>query len=204
MNKEQGVTVLKHHAAATVPICILAIALTLGLATEVRAQGFISPFIGYDFGGDASCPKITNCQDKKLNAGVAIGSLGSILGFEEELGYAKDFFGNSPSYSSSVLTLMSNLMVVPAIGPVHPYVLGGVGLIKSHVEFTTGSIFTANNNNFGWDLGGGVILLFGGHLGVRGDIRHFHSFQDLKILGFTIGNSKLNFGRASAGLVVKF
>ena len=51
-----------------------------------------------------------------------------------------------------------------------------------------------------------VILLFGGHLGVRADIRHFHSFQDLTIpvVGFTINGSKLNFGRASAGLVVKF
>src|SRR6266852_586365 len=192
--------------AKTIPIWTLAVALPLGLTEEARAQCFISPFIGYDFGGDASCPNITNCQDKKSNAGVAIGSLGSILGFEEELGYAKNFFGDAPSFSSSVLTLMSNLMVVPAIGPVHPYVLGGVGLVKSHVEFTTGSIFTTNNNNFGWDLGGGVILLFGGHLGVRGDIRHFHSFQDLKVpvLGFTINGSKLNFGRASAGLVVKF
>jgi opacity protein-like surface antigen len=188
----------------TVSICLLATALTVGLAKEVRAQGFISPFIGYDFGGDASCPNITNCQDKKLNAGVAIGSLGSILGFEEELGYAKNFFGDSPAFSSSVLTVMSNLMIVPAIGPVHPYVLGGVGLIKSHVEFTSASLLTTNNNNFGWDLGGGVILLFGGHLGVRGDIRHFHSFQDLTVLGFTLSNSKLNFARASAGLVVKF
>jgi opacity protein-like surface antigen len=187
----------------TIPTWILAIALTLSLAHDVHAQGFISPFIGYDFGGDASCPNITNCQDKKLNAGVAIGSMGSILGFEEELGYAKDFFGDSLSFSSSVLTLMSNLMVVPAVGPVHPYVLGGVGLIKSHVEFTTASLLTTNNNNFGWDLGGGVIVLFGGHLGVRGDIRHFHSFQD-RILGFDLSNSKLNFGRASAGLVVKF
>jgi opacity protein-like surface antigen len=188
----------------TIPTCILAIALTMGVAHDVHAQGFISPFIGYDFGGDASCPNITNCQDKKLNAGVAIGSLGSILGFEEEFAYAKNFFGDSTSFSSSVLTLMTNLMVVPAIGPVHPYVLGGVGLIKSHVEFTSASIFTTDNNNFGWDLGGGVIFLLGGHLGVRGDIRHFHSFQDLKVLGFTVSNSKLNFARASAGLVVTF
>jgi opacity protein-like surface antigen len=188
----------------TIPISILAMALTLGLAHEVRAQGFISPFIGYDFGGDASCPNITNCQDKKLNAGVALGSMGSILGFEEEFGYAKDFFGNAPALSSSVLTLMSNLMVVPAIGPVHPYVLGGLGLIKSHIDFTTSSILTSNNNDLGWDLGGGVILLFGGHLGIRGDIRHFHTFQDLTVAGFNLSSPKLSFGRASAGLVVKF
>src|SRR6202035_4247758 len=97
----------------TIPIWILAMALTLGLANEARAQGFISPFIGYDFGGDATCPQITNCQDNKLNYGVALGSMGSILGFEEELAYAKDFFGNAPGLSSSVLTLMSNIMVVP-------------------------------------------------------------------------------------------
>jgi len=60
--------VRKHLAATAVSIWILALTLTFGLATEVRAQGFISPFIGYDFGGDASCPNITNCQDKKLNA----------------------------------------------------------------------------------------------------------------------------------------
>jgi opacity protein-like surface antigen len=188
----------------TIPISIVAMALTLGLATEVRAQGFISPFIGYDFGGDASCPNITNCQDKKLNAGVALGSMGSILGFEEEFAYAKDFFGNAQALSSSVLTLMSNLMVVPAIGPVHPYVLGGLGLIKSHIDFTTSSILTSNNNDLGWDLGGGVILLFGGHLGIRGDIRHFHTFQDLTVVGFNLSSPKLNFARASAGLVVKF
>jgi hypothetical protein len=201
---EQGVIVLKDRTARTVPICILAIAVTLGMATEVRAQAFVSPFIGYDFGGDASCPQITNCQDKKLNAGVALGSMGSILGFEEEFAYAKDFFGKAPQLSSNVLTLMSNLMVVPAIGPVHPYVLGGLGLIKSHIEFTAASIFTSNNNDLGWDLGGGVILLMGGHLGVRGDVRYFHAFQNLSVGGFTISNAKLDFGRAAAGLVVKF
>lgn len=39
---------------------------------------------------------------------------------------------------------------------------------------------------------------------VEGDLRCFHSFQDLEVLGFTLGNSKLNYGRASVGLVLKF
>src|SRR5260221_12788261 len=92
-------------------IWILAIALTLGLTKEARAQGFISPFIGYDFGGDASCPNITNCQDKKLNAGVAIGSMGSIVSVEEVLGYAKNFFVDAPAFASSAPTVMSNLRI---------------------------------------------------------------------------------------------
>jgi opacity protein-like surface antigen len=204
--------VLKHDASAKFPICILALALTLGLASEVRAQGsplfgqfFISGLVGYDFGGDASCPNITACQDKKLNFGGSVGIMGSILGFEEEFAYANDFFGSASGLSSNVLTLMSNLMVVPAIGPLHPYALGGVGLIKSHSSLTTAAdIFGSDNHDLGWDAGGGVILFLGGHVGIRGDVRYFHSFQNLSLVGFTVSNQKLDFARASGGLVVKF
>src|SRR6478752_7198056 len=107
----------------------------VGRAAPVRAEGFVSPFVGYNFGGDSGCPQISNCDDKRLNAGVAIGALGSIFGFEEEFGYAKDFFGSAPNLDSSVLTVMSNLMLVPNLGPVRPYALVGLGLVKTHVSF---------------------------------------------------------------------
>jgi opacity protein-like surface antigen len=183
---------------------IVAIGITVGTATQARAQGFISPLIGYDFGGDAGCPSLNNCEDKKINVSVSFGTMGNVLGFEEEVAYAPDFFGNAPGFSSSVLTLMSNVMLVPNLGPVRPYVLAGIGLIKTHVELTPTSVFTTDNNNLGWDIGGGLILLVGEHVGVRGDLRYFHSFQDLDVLGFTLGNSKLNYGRASGGVVLKF
>ena len=48
----------------------------VGRAAPVRAEGFVSPFVGYNFGGDSGCPQISNCDDKRLNAGVAIGALG--------------------------------------------------------------------------------------------------------------------------------
>jgi hypothetical protein len=83
----------------------VALTLWLGPTREARAQGFISPFAGYDFGGDASCPEVTNCEDKRLNAGVALGAMGNVFGFEEEFAYAKDFFGSAPGLSSSVLTV---------------------------------------------------------------------------------------------------
>lgn len=182
----------------------LAACLVIGSTTPARAQGLISPYIGFDFGGDSGCPSVTNCENKKLNAGVAFGTMGTVLGFEEELGYARNFFGTAPGFDSSVLTLMSNLMLVPQIGPVRPYVLGGVGLIKTHVSLMPSSVLTYDNNNVGWDLGGGLMVLFGSHLGVRGDIRYFHAFQDLNVLGFTISGTKLDFGRASGALVLKF
>lgn len=185
-------------------IALLALAFALGPSAAARAQGFVSPLVGYDFGGDASCPAITGCTDKKLNAGVALGSLGTLLGFEEEFAYAKDFFGDAPGLSSSVLTLMSNVMLAPRIGPVRPYGLVGLGLMKTHVEFTPSSLLTTDNNSVGWDVGGGLIAMVSPHLGVRGDIRYFHSFQDLNVAGFAVGNLKLDFGRASAALVLTF
>ncbi len=183
---------------------VLAIGIAIGTATPARAQGFISPLVGLNFGGDAQCPNLTGCQDKRINASVSFGVMGNVLGFEEEIAYAPDFFGTAAGLSSSVLTLMSNVMVVPKIGPVRPYVEGGIGLIKTHVDLTTTSVFTTSNNGLGWDVGGGVIGFIGPHVGIRGDLRYVHAFQDLTVLGFTLSNAKLNYGRASVGVVLKF
>jgi opacity protein-like surface antigen len=180
--------------------------LTLATAAPARAQGFISPHVGYDFGGDARCRVLAvNCKDKGLNYGVSFGAMGNIFGFEEELAYAKDFFGETPGLDSSVLTLMSNAMLIPNLGPFRPYVLAGVGLIKTHIELTPTDIFSVDNNHFGWDVGGGLMILFGGHFGVRGDLRYFHSFQNFDVAGFQLnGDEKIDFGRAAGAFVFKF
>ena len=186
---------------------VFVLLLTLGALAltpvPASAQGFISPFIGFDYGGDSGCPTATDCDDKNSNIGVAGGKLGAIAGVEVELGYARNFFGDTPGVDASVLTLMTNVIVGPKIGAIRPFVLGGIGLIKSHVEFTAGSLLDSSNN-FGWNIGGGVMLMFGDHVGVRGDIRRFKSFQDTGILGFTLSDEKLGFNRASAGLVLAF
>ena len=180
--------------------------LTIGafaVPTPAAAQGFISPFIGFDFGGDSGCPTATGCDDKNSNIGVSGGKLGAIGGGEVELGYARNFFGDTPGVDANVLTLMANVIIGPKIGGIRPFVLGGVGLIKSHVEFTAGSLLDSSND-FGWNFGGGLMLMFGDHLGVRGDLRHFRSFSDHDILGFSLANEKLRFNRASVGLVLAF
>jgi opacity protein-like surface antigen len=188
---------------ATRIICTVA-CLALATAAPAHAQGFISPSIGFDFGGDSHCPEINNCEDKNRNVSVGFGVMGNVFGFEEELAYAKDFFGSADNYDSNVLTLMSNFMVIPNLGPFRPYALVGVGLIKSHIELTPSDIIDASNNHFGWDVGGGLMILFGGHFGVRGDIRYFHSFQDFEVLGLSLSSDKLDYGRASGGVVFKF
>jgi opacity protein-like surface antigen len=183
-------------------LAMVALALNLATARETRAQGFISPLVGFNFGGDASCPTISGCEDKRINWGVAFGAMNALLGIEEEVSYTKDFFGAAPGFSSGVLTVMTNVMIVPALGPVRPYVLAGVGLIKTDVEF--GSLLTTSNNSFGWDAGGGLMVFFADHVGVRGDVRYFRAFKDQTLLGISLGSTKLGFGRVAGALVLAF
>ena len=189
---------------------VAALLVALGLfagARSAHAQGFISPFIGYNFGGDAGCPEITNCDDKRTDYGVSFGALGSIVGFEAELGYTKNFFGETSTQTSNVLTFMGNFMLAPKIGPVQPYGLAGLGLIRTSVE---GLGTSSDQNQFGWDLGGGLMVFFGEHVGVRGDVRYYHAFQVLDFLNLQslpipgLGGKKLDYGRAAAGVVFKF
>jgi opacity protein-like surface antigen len=192
-----------NHPRNVLLICAL---LLFAAATPSRAQGFISPLIGYDFGGNSGCPQISNCEDKRTNLGIAVGSMGTILGVEEEFADAKNFFGSVGDQSSSVITLMTNVMVVPALGRVHPYLLAGLGLMKTHVEFTRTDVLSTDNNSLAWDVGGGVTILFTRHVGVRGDIRHFHSAKSFTIpfVGTTPTDENLTFGRVSGALVFAF
>jgi len=178
----------------------LALACTLAASGLARAQGFVTPFIGYNFGGDsANCLSFTNCDEKRLNFGVSLGSMGGSVGFEEDFGWAKNFFGEAPDTDSSVFTLMSNVLIGGSGGAVRPYVLGGVGLIRPHVSSSLSSAVDFSKNALGYDLGLGVHVMFG-HAGVRADLRRFKTLQDVTFLGFT--GEKLSFWRGSLGLTL--
>ena len=52
-------------------------------------------------------------------------------------------------------TVMGNFMLAPKIGPVQPYGLAGLGLIRTSVE---GVGTSDDKNQIGWDLGGGLMV----------------------------------------------
>ena len=183
----------------TATILVLCVVGWVACATSAHAEGFITPFIGYNFGGDSgNCPAINNCTTRRTNYGVSIGEMGSLFGIEEDLSFAKHFFGEAPNTDNSVFSAMTNLLVGIGVGPVRPYALAGVGLIRPHVSSPG---FSADNNSFGWDLGGGVTVSVAPHVGIRGDIRHLHAFQNVA-LSFVTAQQRLDFFRASLGVAL--
>jgi hypothetical protein len=179
-----------------------AVALVALAAGPARADGFISPYIGFNFGGDSdNCASLRDCQERRNNWGVSFGSSHGIFGFEEDIGYASNFFGKTPGVNNSVLTVMSNLMVGVPAGPIRPYGIVGLGLIRPHVQFDLASQ-SLDQNTLGYDIGAGINIFPLPHIGVRGDVRHLHTLQDVSLGVF--GSDKLDFWRGSVGVTFTF
>ena len=180
----------------------LAAAFTTLAAAPARADGFITPYIGFNFGGDsANCQTLTNCEEKRTNWGVTLGATHGIFGFEEDIGYAPDFFGKTPGGDNAVLHFMSDLMIVVPAGPIQPYAFIGVGVIRPHAKLDASSL-TVDKTAFGHDLGAGLNIFFVHSVGVHGEIRHLQTFKDFALPGFS--SDKIDFWRGSAGITFRF
>jgi opacity protein-like surface antigen len=175
-------------------------------STPAQAQRYFSPFASYSHGEAAgNCPSFwDDCPERRTGYGVVFGGLsGGVMGFEQEISWTPDFFGENVSVeSSSVLTVMSNLVVGLPIGPLRPYGSVGVGLMKAKAAFTAENIESYSDTSFGYDYGAGLIVLLPAHLGIRVDFRRFKSSAGLPALGIEPPATKLRFSRASIGLVL--
>ena len=180
-----------------------AAALLLALTPRpARADGFFIPFIGYNYGGDSTnCDSLTNCNDHHTNYGVAVGKMGKVFGLEEDFSYASDFFGETPGQNNAVFTLMTNLIAGIGTGHIQPYAVGGVGLMRTKVSLNPVDL-GADQNMVGWDLGFGLGIYFSKSVGIRGDLRKFHSFESFDLL--FLNGQKLDFWRGSVGLALRF
>jgi opacity protein-like surface antigen len=184
---------------------IVALALT---PRPARADGLIVPFVGADFGGDAgNCEGITPCSSSQLAYGVGIGFMvGGVVGFEGEFAYAPHFFGEGDARGDNhVLTVMANVLAGVPAGPVRPYVVGGVGVINTDISQSSIGLFNAySNNSFALNFGGGLMILFSAHVGVRGDLRYLRTLQEVDFPQFGFDNKQLQFGRGTVGVVFRF
>jgi opacity protein-like surface antigen len=178
------------------------------------ADWLFTPFIGSTFGGSANVngtlPSSKNDFERKLNWGASL-SGGGPVGFELDFSYSPNFFGVSDSSSGinflgdgNVTTLTGNVRVGASGGPVRPYVVGGVGLIRSKVD-DPGQFFSSpSTSDFGMDVGGGVIGMFSHNVGIRGDLRYFRSFQKNDAAALDLSLGSFRFWRGTVGVTFQF
>jgi len=189
----------------------------LGLAVAApaaRADGWVTPFAGINFGGNAGGDFGGSVDDAdKLTWGLAVGGmLGGVFGAEVDLAYSNNFFGNDDAFTkNNVLTILPTLIIGIPIGGQHgggvrPYLTAGVGLLKRGLEFDEIEVF--DDNDAVYSLGGGVMGYFNDHFGIRADYRYIRGFtaDDLidADLEFDFNETTFNFSRATIGAVFRF
>jgi hypothetical protein len=187
-----------------------ALAGAISAPTQALAQGYIAPWAGVTFGKDLGEDFIEAADDGRAAFGVSAGAFGGgVFGGEFDLGYAPTFFGTEDDFgSNTVLTVMGNLILGIPIGGtagpgVQPYVTGGLGLIRTQAD--GGDLVNeGSNNDWGYNLGGGINGYFSDHIGLRGDLRYFRSLEGddvVDVIDFNLG--AFSFWRASIGLVIR-
>ena len=171
-------------------------ALAGALPSRADAQAFITPFAGVTFKGDAPA--------KQLTYGGGLTFMGKVAGFDLDLGYTPDFFNQSEDVvvvgDNNVTTLMASLVVGPGAGPVRPYGVAGVGLLRSSIG-ATDFFDSVSTNDFGVNAGVGVLGKIAPRVWLRGEVRYFRSLQDPSNdddVDVTLG--KFDFWRGTIGI----
>jgi opacity protein-like surface antigen len=193
-----------------------ALALTVSALAPAKASAdwLFTPFLGGTFGGSADVTDVggsfKNEFNRKLTYGASLAGLGGgVAGFELDFGYSPNFFEGDPNDSlnligdGNVTTLMANV-IFSGKGPVRPYVVAGGGLIKTRVDSVDQFFTDVNDNNFGFDVGGGVMGFFSHNVGLRGDIRYFRSVSNNDSNGVDLSLGDFKFWRGTVGVTFRF
>jgi opacity protein-like surface antigen len=192
----------------------LALAVSTVTPAKASADWLFTPFLGGTFGGSANITDVggdfDNEFNRKLTYGASLAYLGNgIAGFEIDFGYSPNFFEGDPDDSlnlvgdGNVTTLMANVMF-SGKGAFRPYISGGGGLIKQRVDDVGQFFGEIDNNNFGFDVGGGVMGFFSDNVGLRGDIRFFRAVNNNNDNGFDLALSDFRFWRGTVGVTFRF
>ena len=182
---------------------ILCVSFTVLDARPVRAEGFVTPFVGFSFGAQAAgCGNPATCEQRHSNLGISAGTSHGIFGFEEDISYINEFFGTQPgAQTNAVLTVTSNMMFQWPNGPIQPYGLVGLAFIRPHATLDVVGM-QMDKNALGWDIGGGVNVRMQRHLGVRTDLRRMRTFKDMSLGVFS--REQMEYWRGSVGLTFRF
>lgn len=179
----------------------LSVAAVLAITPAIAsAQTFITPFVGATFGADS--------PGERLTGGASILFMGPVAGLELEFGYTPDFFKESSDIElvsdSNVTSLAANLVLGVGAGPVRPYVTGGAGLLRTRITAAEDFFDEISENDFGFNVGAGAIILMNDHVGIRGDVRYFRSLQDIDAGDLAVELGNFDFWRGYVGVSFGF
>jgi outer membrane protein with beta-barrel domain len=201
-------------------VAMLAVLAMAATPTRASADGYFTPFIGGNFGGNANFGGNNSFDDeveRRVDVGASIGWMGKgIAGVELDWGWSPNFFqnttgpGNFTFGDSNVTTLMGNVVIGIPIGGqtgggLRPYVTGGAGLLRSNISATT--FFNGlTSNDWGANVGGGVHGYFNDHVGLRGDLRYFRLLGDNNPSpnDLDLALQSFNFWRGTIGVTFRF
>lgn len=172
---------------------LLAAAVVLAAPAAASADGFLSPYIGVNFGGDT--PK------KSTGFGGALGFIGDKAGFEFDVSYTPEFFGDDTfDVDGKLVTVMGNVLVGGRRGGFSPYFAFGGGLIRTNITVLDDlTDLEAAKNSFGGNIGAGFFA-GGGPVTVRADVRYFRAFDFDDGLDLDVVEDTLGFWRANVGV----
>lgn len=173
------------------------LSVTLWLAAApLQAEVLLTPFVGGAVGGDTDDAKLT------YGGSMTFAPQDGGLGLAFDFGYTPDFLGSGLG-KNNVTTLMGNLVLISP-GNARVYGSGGLGLLKTRVEDTTG-FFKVDSNELGLNVGAGVIFRPRGPLGFQGDVRYFRNLTDPEPDDeFDVKLGGLDFWRITGGIVLTF
>jgi hypothetical protein len=182
-------------------IAVLVGLVLLGGAGSAPAETLLTGFGGVAFSGATDRSRGTY--------GGSLGFLGGgVFGFEVEFANTPEFFGNADNQGvftdNNVTTLMGSILLAAPAGPVRIYGAAGAGLLKTRLA-DPDRLFSIDSNDFGINVGGGLLGFFGEHVGLRADIRYFRDLQDPDPdNAFDLDFGHVDYWRAVGGITFKF
>ena len=189
-----------------------ALLICAGFATEARADGFVSPFLAVNFGGEAGGTFNNNVRDRnRATFGGNVGFMGGgIFGVELDVAYTKKFYGEGAVVGdNSLLTIMPALILgIPVGGQqgpgIRPYATAGVGMMRRELNISGFDVF--EGSDLAYSLGGGVMGYFSNHVGIRADYRFFRNFEvdEASLTNIDFHRGAFDFSRAAVGVLFRF
>ena len=186
---------------------LLTVLVVAWTAAPAQAQWVVTADFGINISGDV--------QEGKGGPGGSVSYFGGGLGFEFDVQRHAHFFKDGDvsnlvpdrrmDLDTDATSFMGNLVATIHITRAtkwRPYGTAGLGVIRAMFD-STDDHYDRDQNNLGFNVGGGVMYALNGRVGLRGDLRYFRAFvnEDKREGGYF---KDYGFWRAAVGVTFGF